>query len=402
MTAADVLNATFMTVPGLERHQHGERVEFRNRAAGTAQVFGSEIDSILDDFAEPQKLGPYIAKNKSWTDSIVRAVSHAMLSDIDKITRRAQSPIGKAVLCSEVLQQDLSGVNVVFGAPVDMASTGRGGARKGPDEIRDAFENSVLEVSSDEVLLDFEMGRSYGGPHPRVFDLGCVVPIPGESNLTYGPRIEALTALVLQAGGRPGILGGDHSCTTFALRAVLQRHDKIGILHFDAHHDLWPAPAPQYGYLTHASALREAALDERVAVLMQLGLRMMDRANPATLRFAERLKWVNARQLSRVDPARVFADLDENIPYYLSFDIDCLDPVVAPETGTPLPGGLGYDIALDLVDHAARHLNIIGWDMVEVGQRQFAYNNAAICASKIIQRIVFGTQEFEQINPHIR
>jgi arginase family enzyme len=145
--------------------------------------------------------------------------------------------------------------------PVDGASTGRGGARQGPSEIRENFrlplfggatnaEQGAVDRDKAEatmLYLDFETRRQYPGPVPRVADLGTVLLLRGESIGTYGPRISLLTDLILDRGAVPGMLGGDHSCTAFALEPQLRRHPAMGIIHFDAHHDLWPPPARQGG-----------------------------------------------------------------------------------------------------------------------------------------------------------
>jgi arginase family enzyme len=61
----------------------------------------------------------------------------------------------------------------------------------------------------------------------------------------------------------------------------------------------------------------------------------------------------------------VFEHLPHDIPYYLSFDMDVLDPSVALETGVPVPGGLSFHQAVLLLDHASRSLSLIGADIVD-------------------------------------
>lgn len=65
-----------------------------------------------------------------------------------------------------------------------------------------------------------------------------------------------------------------------------------------------------------------------------------------------------------------------DLPVYLTFDIDCLDPAFAPGTGTPVIGGLTSDRAIKLV-RGLKDLNIVGMDLVEVAP---AYDRAEITA----------------------
>ena len=65
-----------------------------------------------------------------------------------------------------------------------------------------------------------------------------------------------------------------------------------------------------------------------------------------------------------------------DMPVYLTFDIDCLDPAFAPGTGTPVIGGLTSDRAIKLV-RGLKDLNIVGMDVVEVAP---AYDQSEITA----------------------
>lgn len=66
-----------------------------------------------------------------------------------------------------------------------------------------------------------------------------------------------------------------------------------------------------------------------------------------------------------------------DMPVYLTFDIDCLDPAFAPGTGTPVIGGLTSNRAIKLV-RGLKNLNIVGMDVVEVAP---AYDQSEITAS---------------------
>src|SRR6202012_4491507 len=129
---------------------------------------------------------------------------------------------------------------------------------------------------------------------------------------------KALRALV-RAGVRPLVLGGDHSITHYVLSELVEHVPRFGVIHFDAHADLLPSRT-----LSHASVFRIAVDDARIDPLLQLGLRTIERVSPYAQRqpCAKRIV-VTAREIDRA--LAVLEKLPRDIPYYLSFDIDCID-----------------------------------------------------------------------------
>lgn len=407
----NILKSCFVTVPVLQVDDQGEQVLVSNLAVGTSYHFPREILDILTFFRQPKPLSSWLQQPGASQAVLVRAVSYAFLTDIDRMVTLVEKTIGQAVKLSTFLDQDQAGTTAVFGVPVDIAATGLGGARHGPSEIRQYFRpssfaktdlTSSTAATDQSLYLDFETRRQYSGPVPSTVDLGNAIALPGEGIATYGPRVALLADMILERGGIPAMLGGDHSCTAFALEPHLKRNPKLGILHFDAHHDIWPPPAPQYSYVTHANALYGSLKSESVQVLLQLGLRIFDSAFEGQLQADPRLKYLSARELQKLPPEKAFEGLPRDIPYYLTFDIDCIDPIYAPETGTPVAGGLSYYQALDLVDYAARHFEIVGWDIVEVGQKQDTTNAAALCAGRIVRQLLLGHMPFELLTNYAR
>jgi arginase family enzyme len=86
--------------------------------------------------------------------------------------------------------------------------------------------------------------------------------------------------------------------------------------------------------------------------------------------------------------------LPRDFPYYLSFDIDCIDGAVARETGTPLFAGLSVSLATELVDYAARHLRLLGADFVEVSGPPSALNASATIAATLLARCILADSEY--------
>jgi agmatinase len=182
------------------------------------------------------------------------------------------------------------------------------------------------------------------------------------------------TSKLLAADKIVGVIGGDHSTPYGAIKAAAERHPGLGLLHFDAHHDLREA---YEGFKhSHASIFHNVLTDvKQVAKLVQVGIRDFCEAE---LEFAKaqgaRVKTYYDGDLSR----RKFSgqawtylcnEIVENLPdeVWVTFDIDGLDPRFCPHTGTPVPGGLDFKEANFLLGTLVRSgRRIVGFDLNEV------------------------------------
>jgi arginase family enzyme len=86
-------------------------------------------------------------------------------------------------------------------------------------------------------------------------------------------------------------------------------------------------------------------------------------------------------------PAEVFRGLPRSIPWYLSFDVDCLDPSFASATATRVVGGLSYYQALELIAYAARRFEIVGADFVETCASLGPFNATAAAAARYLAQL---------------
>ena len=181
-------------------------------------------------------------------------------------------------------------------------------------------------------------------------------------------------ATIMAADKIVGLIGGDHSTPYGAIKAAAERHPGMGILHFDAHHDLRDA---YEGFThSHASIFHNVLSDlPKVAKLVQVGIRDFCEQE---LEFAKaqgpRVKTYYDGDLSR----RKFSgqawtylcnEMVEHLPeeVWVSFDIDGLDPRFCPHTGTPVPGGLDFKEANFLLGTLVRSgRRIVGFDLNEV------------------------------------
>lgn len=178
-----------------------------------------------------------------------------------------------------------------------------------------------------------------------------------------------------KAGKLVGVVGGDHSSPYGLLKMFNDELEgNFGILHFDAHYDLRDA---YEGFEhSHASIMHNALRDfSKLERLVHIGIRdfsvrELDHAKSQGGRvrtyFARDLFNLSAQGISFHDVAtQIVNELPENV--YISFDIDGLDPVFCPSTGTPVAGGLSYQEALYILETLAESgRKIIGFDLCEV------------------------------------
>ncbi len=247
----------------------------------------------------------------------------------------------------------------IFGLPFDGGVSYRPGARFAPTSVRDHSSLGRSFSWSRGVSLFDSL---------KIADIGDCPTVPISREQTYA-RIEKFVAQLIAAKKRFLSIGGDHSTTLPILRALKQTHGPVGLIHFDAHLDTYPAAWGEEFH--HGSFLRHAVEEGLVDPTrsLQLGLRG-PLAGGDDLEFVKKHKIprytvddIRSRPLSEV--CQSLPKFSDGGPMYLSYDIDCLDPVYAPGTGTPVPGGLTTYETQHLL-RALQVSNLVGADIVEI------------------------------------
>lgn len=247
----------------------------------------------------------------------------------------------------------------LIGVPFDGGVTHRTGARHGPREIRNQ-STLMRRINQATGVSPFDLAR--------VRDLGdawVASPFHLESSLD---EIEAFFARVQAAGVLPISAGGDHSITLPILRAIA-RDRPVGLVHFDAHCDTGD---DYLGSRFHHGApfrraVEEGLLEPRRCV--QIGIR--GAVNDADIwRFSHDagMRVIYMEEFHDLGWKAVLAEARRVVgegPVYLSFDVDGLDPVYAPGTGTPEVGGFSTLEAQRII-RGLGGLDFIGGDVVEV------------------------------------
>lgn len=251
---------------------------------------------------------------------------------------------------------------VITGVPFDMATSGRAGSRHGPAAIRQVSTNLAWE--SHRWPWNFKLTDRL-----NVVDCGDVVFAFGDAQ-DMSDKLQAHTEKLLESGKRCLTFGGDHFVTLPLLRAHAKHFGKMALVHFDAHTDTYGNGSKfDHGTMFY-HAPKEGLIDPTRSV--QIGIRTEhDSDNGFTVLDAAQ---VNDRSVD--DMVAQIKEIVGDMPVYLTFDIDCLDPAFAPGTGTPVVGGLTSDRALKLL-RGIQSLNIVGMDLVEVAP---AYDQSEITA----------------------
>jgi agmatinase len=255
---------------------------------------------------------------------------------------------------------DLAGAHAaVFGIPWDGGTSFRAGARFGPEAIRSASG----------------MIRSYN-PVQRVQVFGALSTIDyGDSPTAPGyieetlRRAEAYVRPIAEAGVVGIGMGGDHSVALAELRALAAVHGPLGLVHFDAHTDLWDRynDLPLSHGTMFRRAIEEGILDP--ARVLQAGMRgplygEADVEIPASLG-VETIPWIELSLLGPAELAERVRARTGGGPCFLSLDVDFVDVAFCPGTGTPEVGGPTSFEALSYL-RALTGINFIGFDVVEV------------------------------------
>ena len=269
----------------------------------------------------------------------------------------------------------------LIGVPWDGGTTNRAGARHGPREVRNmsSFIRKVHHVSR---IAPYELCR--------IADLGDAPVNPIDLLDSLG-RIETFFAKVHAAGAVPLSVGGDHLVTLPIFRAIAAKRP-IGMIHVDAHSDTNDSYFGGNKY-THGTpfrrAIEEGLLDPKRTV--QIGVRGSIYADD-DMAFAEKtgIRVMYMEEFTRIGVDKAIAVARRCVgkgPTYISFDVDGLDPVYAPGTGTPEIGGLTTLEAQHLI-RGLQGLDIVGGDVVEVSPPFDPSGNTALVGANIMFEIL--------------
>lgn len=261
--------------------------------------------------------------------------------------------------------------------PMEFTTSYVHGTRRGPA----AMLAAQLQIEE----WDEECGDAYLAH----LDYGEPVPCPD-----LGRSLANIQAAAAEAFGNPVrvpiFLGGEHSVTPPIVRGLLSTLEpgtRLGVLFFDAHGDL--RESYEGTEASHACAARRVR-ELQAGPVQQIGLRSYCK---------EEVIYARANGITLYPPCTpetigvsldaLFAGADQ---WYVSIDLDSLDPSECPAVGTPEPGGLRYRELLQWIDVVCRRVQVRGFDVVELcPQPQLVY------ADQIAARVMLKC-----VNYHLR
>ncbi len=248
-----------------------------------------------------------------------------------------------------------------------------GGTKNGPKEIIKASHQ--VELYDEE--LNCEPFRKIGIKTLKFFKI--------DKNIKKAlKKIADINNRLLTKKLFPMTLGGEHSITAGCIIPFVKKYKKICILHFDAHADL----RENYNgeKFSHASAMRRC-LDYKNVSIISFGIRNISQEEiPFLKKNKSRINIFWAKDKAKWD-FKKFKRLIKNKTVYLTFDVDGLDSSIMPATGTPEPGGLLWDEALNIIKIATKNSNIVGADVNELAPIK-GFNSYNFLVAKLVYKIL--------------
>jgi guanidinobutyrase len=264
-----------------------------------------------------------------------------------------------------------------IGIPMDIGTSWRSGTRMGPKQLR---EQSAMirpyNIQTGAAPFDALYCADLGDVPINTFSLSDTIRLITD---TYDAH--------LKNDFIPMGLGGDHTMTLPILRSIAKKHGPVALVHVDAHADV---NDEMFGEReTHGTVFRRA---------YEEGLIVADKVHQIGLRgtgytaddFTEAAGWGFNQYIAptlwhkSLSPlANDIREQIEDMPTYITYDIDSLDPSFAPGTGTPEIGGLTTMQAMELI-RGLRGLNIVGCDLVEVSPPYDPSGNTALTGANLM------------------
>jgi len=259
---------------------------------------------------------------------------------------------------------DARAVGIPFGMEASVSFGG--GTAKGPQ--------AMIAASHEVELFDDEC---WSEPFREIGITTLAEPAIKKDQAQALDQLEQLVEQTLTDKKFPLVFGGEHSITAGSIRPFARRYEDLVILHFDAHADL--RDGYQGMHYSHASALRRCLDNEKLS-LVSIGIRNISAEEiPFYTDNQHRIHIFWAREKSKWKLDEIMQHL-KGKPIYLTFDVDCFDASLMPATGTPEPGGLFWDEAIDLIREASRVGTIVGADINELAPIEYLHGCDFLCA----------------------
>ncbi len=258
----------------------------------------------------------------------------------------------------------------ILPVPYDSTTEWHSGTREGPQAIINASQ--YLE------LYDIEIDR-------EIHKVG-IHTLPAIQPLLSSPeemvqRVYHVAKELVQQAKFVVMLGGEHSLSLGAVRALREKHQDLCVLQLDAHADLRDEySGTQY---SHACVMRRVF---ELCPIVQVGIRSLSRKEQQFLNQNKMQPFYASTPASSLAPLQqIVASLPDNV--YISIDLDVFDPSIMSAVGTPEPGGLQWPEVLNLLKLVALHKHVIGFDLMELCPKE-GPASCAFLAAKLAYKLI--------------
>lgn len=234
----------------------------------------------------------------------------------------------------------------ILPVPYDGTSTWGKGADKGPTAFLEASEN--MELYDIETRLEVYKRGVY-----------LAEPLTGMASPEEMVKtVEQTTGALIDEGKFTTVIGGEHSVSIGTIRAFNERFEDLTVLQLDAHADL----RPEYhgSPYNHACAVHEAS---RTTNLVQVGVRSMDSCEVEYMD-EEHVYWAHKIYADDRWMKDAMRQMTQNV--FITIDLDVFDPAIMPSTGTPEPGGMGWNQVLRFLRQVFKTRTVVGFDIMEL------------------------------------
>jgi guanidinopropionase len=269
----------------------------------------------------------------------------------------------------------------LIGVPYDGGVTNRAGARHGPQEMR-AMSMMMRAIHHVSKINPYELCN--------IADVGDVRFSSVYDHEAVNKDIETYYTQLHESDVIPLSAGGDHSITYPIFKGIV-KDGPIGLIHIDAHTDTWDEFSGSK--FMHGTPFRRACDDGLIDPqrTIQIGIRGAQNTEEGWSYSLEKgMRVVFMEEFAELGVDAIIEEARKIVgdrPAYISFDVDGLDPVYAPGTGTPEIGGITTLEAQKLL-RGLRGLNLIGGDVVEVAPPFDQSGNTALVGATLMYEIL--------------
>jgi agmatinase len=258
----------------------------------------------------------------------------------------------------------------ILPVPYDSTTDWHSGTREGPQ--------AIIQASQYLELYDIELGR-------EIHEVG-IHTLPSLQPSLNSPeemvaRVYRAVEALYDRGKFTVMLGGEHSVSLGAVKALNNKYDNLCVLQLDAHADL----RDEYcgTKYNHACIMRRVL---ELCPITQVGIRSLSLQEQLFIKQNSMQPFYSATSISEMDSLQQIVDsLSSNV--YISIDLDVFDPSIMSAVGTPEPGGLQWHEILNLLGFVAKNRNILGFDLMELCPAQ-GPDSCAFLAAKLAYKLI--------------